>query len=92
MEMTGTMMETRESPLKSGTMEQFPFKYPKIFTSILLHCGTRDIHTIRSSPKNQIFKVMHRLTILLQVCVFQLASMGHSVNDTLEEDASTGSS
>jgi len=42
------MMETCESSLKSGTMEQFPFKYPKIFTSVLLHCGTRDIHTIRS--------------------------------------------
>ena len=47
------MMETCESSLKSGTMEQFPFKYPKIFISILLHCGTRDIHTIRSSFKSQ---------------------------------------
>ena len=47
------MMETCESSLKSGTMEQFPFKYPKIFTSVLLHCGTRDIHTIRSSFKSQ---------------------------------------
>ena len=33
--------------LKSEAMEQFPFKYPKLFTSILLHCGAKDIHAIR---------------------------------------------
>ena len=89
------MMETCESSLKSGTMEQFPFKYPKIFISILLHCGTRDIHTIRSSFKSQ--KVLgvgqvQCMFSLFQVRVFQLASMGHSFYHTLEKDASTGSS
>ena len=54
MEKTGTMMEACKSSLNSEIMEQFPFKYPKIFTSILLHCGTRDIHSIRSSFKSSI--------------------------------------
>ena len=89
------MMETCESSLKSGTMEQFPFKYPKIFISILLHCGTRDIHTIRSSFKSQ--KVLgvgqvQCMYSLFQVRVFQLASMGHGFYHPLEKDASTGPS
>ena len=73
------IIETCESTLKSGTMEQFPFKYPKIFTNILLLCGTRDIHTIRYSSKSKFFNVYLVCQNCQQCQQYQLQKLGYNL-------------
>ena len=77
--------------LKSEAMEQFPFKYPKLFTSILLHCGTKDIHAIRCCSIQVVKNTLPLMEKQFQVRLFQLASVGHSFLNIVEENASAGS-